>query len=363
LNPESAITLIPHPAPAFHWLDHFSREAAVVAVSAYIAMLGSSRHPEQSTRVVYAGGLTYLLDWLADELPTLAVMQDYVAHLVQRGLARSTINARYLAVARHYLRALADQHQPGLTGAVRDFVADCAMQMRQAAAIKPPPREVSTNIAPLWNPKFKRLSLDQVNTVLSAIDRESLIGLRDYALLRIAFATGLRVGELQRLTLENIRSVDEETYLIQVRGKRNNFDPVSIDAGAYAAILEYVQAFNGYLYSDDPRRIGGSVPIWQVVHRYGTPYPLNFYDPCKGLSKQALRDMMGDRTERVLGAEWRLSPHDYRRTAASLAYTAKMAIEDIQKMLRHASITTTMKYIGVEPKYDRQTLGRLVRIG
>jgi site-specific recombinase XerD len=358
----SAIVLA-QPAPARHWLDYFSLDKAVASVAVHVASLPSSRTPEQTTKVAYMGGLKYLTDWLEDEMPTPATMQRFIAHLTQRGLASSTINARYLAPARHYLRALADQHQPGLTGETRDFMADCAMEIRKASESAPAKRATTTRLAPLWNPKFKRLSLEQVNAVLERIKAlNGLIDLRDYALIRVAVATGLRLAELARITLASIQPLpkDEAGYLLSVRGKRSNLDPVALDVDAYKSILRWVLAFNRAMSFEDPRRIVADVPVWQPVHRYNRPYPLGSYDPCKGLSHQAMRDLMGDRTQAALGKDWRLSPHDFRRTAAALAYEAGMALEDIQAMLRHSDISTTMKYIGVRPDYARRTLARLV---
>lgn len=355
----------PSPAPARHWLDYFSIEAAVEAVAVHVASLPSSRTPEQTTRIAYEGGLNYLTDWLGEDMPTPTTMQRFIAHLTQRGLATRTINARYLAPARHYLRALAAQHRPGLTGDTRDFVADCSMAIRAASEIAPAKQDTTSRIGPLWNPKFKRLSLEQVNTLLESLKTGSgLIDLRDYALIRVAVSTGLRLAELGRVTLDAIRpQEDAEDCLLRVRGKRNNVDPVPLDVEAYKAILRFVLAFNRALALDDPRRIQAGIPVWQPIHRYNKPYPIGSHDPRRGLSHQAMRDMMGDRTEAALGAPWRLSPHDFRRTFAALSYRAGMALEDIQAALRHADISTTMKYIGSIPDYGKRTLAHLVSIG
>jgi integrase len=43
-----------------------------------------------------------------------------------------------------------------------------------------------------------------------------------------------------------------------------------------------------------------------------------------------------------------LGPHDLRRTFARLAHDAGASVEDIQIVLGHVSITTTMRYIGVK---------------
>jgi site-specific recombinase XerD len=346
--------------PALNWLDYFSIEKGIQSVATHVAGLASSRTPEQSTRKVYEHGLRYLVDWLDGRMPTHDLMQNFIAHLTQKGLSTRTINAGYLAVTRIYLNALADQPEPGLTGETRDFVADCAMQITRAAKIKPARKDTTSYVAPLWNERFKRLSVDQVNSVLGSLSRTTLAGLRDFALLRIGFSTGLRLAELARITLASIRETVKDTYLLCVRGKRSNFDPVVLDLDAYKALLRWVMAFNRALPLTDARRIMDSTPVWQPLTKYGASLPLAAYTPSKGLSHQGLRDIIGSRTVSALGKGWRLAPHDLRRTFAALAYESGMALMDIQRAMRHHEVGTTAGYIGQRPDYASQTLANRV---
>lgn len=346
--------------PPLNWLDHFDVERAVESVAKHVASLPSSRTPEQSTRKVYEHGLRYLVDWLDGQMPTLDTMQGFVSHLTLKGLSAKTINAGYLASARHFLRALANQMEPGLTGITREFVADCEMQIRRAADIKPAKKDVTSYVAPLWNEKFKRLTAPQMNTVLEGINRTSLAGLRDFALLRIGLSTGLRLAELARISLASIRQTGDDAYLLSVRGKRNNFDPVPIDLEAYRALLRWIMAFNRVLPVNDVRRIVDTTPVWQPLTKYGAPPRASSYTPSKGLSHQGLRDIIGNRTQRALGKGWRLAPHDLRRTFAALAYGSGMSLLDIQMAMRHREVGTTAGYIGQAPDYASRTLANRV---
>src|SRR5690606_39582365 len=62
-------------------------------------------------------------------------------------------------------------------------------------------------------------------------------------------------------------------YLIHVRRKRGNRDPISLDHRVYEIICAYVQRYNNTLSSDDPRRIGSDTPIWQAIQHNDTPFP------------------------------------------------------------------------------------------
>jgi site-specific recombinase XerD len=343
------------------WTTYFNQPAAVESVYAHMASLPSSRTEEKYTAAVYRGGLQYFMNWSNNALPTPDLMRVYMAHLVQRGLAASTINARYLTSVRHYLRALANQMITGLTGKARDFVADCKEQIRQAIALPSPKPGTSSNLPPLWRPDFHRLTLDEVNHVLRSIDRSTLAGLRDYTLLHIAFTTGLRLAELARINLAAIRPSGAGNYIVIVRGKRNNIDPVPFSADAYVDLLVYVWTFNSGLPVGDVRRIRDSVPVFQPLHRE-TFYMASWrYDAADGLSHQAIRDAVTKRSRMALG--YAIAVHDTRRTAAYLAHKSGMDLPDIQQMLRHKQPDITWKYIGSEPNYETRMLSKLLAFG
>jgi site-specific recombinase XerD len=343
------------------WTTYFNRHAAVEAVYAHVAALPSSRTDEQHTAKVYRAGLLAFTTWAGDALPTPDLLRVYIAHLVQRGLKSSTIASRYLAPVRHYLKHLGNQSLTGLAGPLRDQISDCRDQIRQAAALPSPKDDVSTNVAPLWRPDFNRLDLQQVNAVLRGIDRSTMAGLRDYALLHIAFSTGLRLAELARIHQGAIQPSGAGGYLITVRGKRSNIDPVPISATAHGDLVTYIQAFNAGLEDDDPRRIVDSVPVWQPMHRETFYMATARYNPARGLSHQAIRDLIYKRSRFALGKA--IAPHDTRRTAAALAYGAGMSLPDIQLLLRHKNPSVTLNYIGTKPDFHTRALDTYVKFG
>jgi site-specific recombinase XerD len=343
------------------WTTFFNQAAAVKAVYAHIAQLPSARSLERHTFTVYDGGLQFFMSWSDNALPTPDLMRNYMAYLVQRGLAASTINARYLTSVRHYVRALSNQMIPDLTGKSRDFVADCREQMRQAIALPSPKPELNSNMPPLWRPDFHRLTLYEVNLVLRAINRDTLAGLRDYALLHLAFTTGLRLAELARISLASIRPSGAGNYIAVVRGKRNNIDPVPFSADVHADLMVWLWAFNSGLPAGDSRRIQAAAPIFQPLHRETFYMAERRYDTARGLSHQAIRDAVAKRTKQALG--YAIAVHDTRRTAASLAHKAGMALPDIQQMLRHKKSSITWAYIGNEPNYEARMLSKLLTFG
>jgi integrase len=343
------------------WLNYFDRAAALESVSAHIASLPSNRTDEKYTLKVYGAGLQYFFNWIGDELPTPDKLRGYIAHLIDKDLKSTTISSKYLAPVRLYLKRLADQLIPGLKGDTRGDVEDWREQIRQAAALPTPKPQTSTNVAPLWDTRFTRLTLPQVNAVLRQIDRSTLAGLRDYGLLHISISTGLRLAEIARICPASISAIGD-AYLITVRGKRSNSDPVPISADAYADLVTYIDAFNAPLPADDPRRIVGDIPVWQPLHANKYHFAIGHKNPCKGLAHSTIRDLIAKHTG-ILGEAFTCAPHDLRRTAAAIAYDSGMPLTDIQSLLRHKDASVTLHYVGTKPDFHKRSLSTYVNFG
>lgn len=357
------------------WLNYFNIDTAITAVFAHIAALpGTKNTPEKHTARAYQSGLYYFLEWAADQLPTPALMTRFVAHLSTKpnhrtgghGLAATTISSKYLAPIRLYLKALSSQH---ITGDMYNThtITNYREQIRAATLIQNPPPDTKSNLSALMR-YGTRLPKRQVNRLLDRIDRETLIGKRDRALLITAFNTGLRLAELKRMTPATITEHDDDTYIVTVRGKRCNYDPVTITDNAVDAIHDYVEAYNAGLADDDPRRINQDTPLWQSLTRSGNYLPIGhctgksqktqeptFYDPSKGMSISGISGLIN----RVAG----IAPHDVRRTFANLASKGRMPMVYISQQMRHASVTVTEIYIGEERNYKKSNLATYLTLG
>ncbi|QPC81084.1 site-specific integrase [Phototrophicus methaneseepsis] len=367
------------------YLNYFNLDRAIADVFAHIDQLPSSQTPEKHTRRVYESGLDYWRQWSGDVLPTANLMKRYIAHLRERGLKSSTISSRYMSPLRLLLNALATQPidteqlveqvvvSPGTSEAefmkkmqarmmvvnqLRNYISDCREHIEAARAIKPPRNETTSNVSPLWQ-HGKRLTIDQVNAVLRQMDRASIIGKRNYAIMRLAFESALRVAEIRRITLDSITQ-EGDIWLITVRGKRNNIDPVSVSPACIDAIYDFVDAFNDALPADSPRRIAGDMPIWQPIGNWSDIADGDYNT--SAIDTSGIRRIIRVSTERVCGKGHGLAAHDTRRTAAAVAYNAGMPIAAISTMLRHKSSDVTMRYIGKAPDHESSTLANYVNI-
>ena len=357
------------------WLNYFDIGAAYEATAAHIAALpGTKNTPEKHTLRAYESGLQYYIEEFAqDELPTEALIKRFIAHLSRKwnqrtkdfGLSATTISSKYLAPLRIFLKSLAGQHIVA-TMENTHIITNYREQIRAACVVKNPAADRKSDQSALMR-YGERLTKRQVNKPLGKIDRQTLNGKRDYALLVTAFNTALRLAELQRITLSSISEHSDDVFIVTVRGKRNNHDPVTITDNAVDAINEYVQAYNDMLPIGDIRRIGKDTPLWQsltrsgnilnIGHRTGTNRKTKqptFYKPSAGMSQCGITGIIRKRVG--------IAPHDVRRTFAYLA-SKKMPIAAISRQMRHSSVAVTEIYIGDERDYNESNLANYITLG
>lgn len=140
---------------------------------------------------------------------------------------------------------------------------------------------------------------------------------RDLAIIDLLYSTGIRVGELVNL---NIDDIDLEGRECVVYGKGDKERKVYFDAKAKIHLKEYIDA--------------------RTDHNEALFVTLDApYDRLK-ISGVEIR-------LRKLGRELeldRIYPHKFRRTMATRAIDKGIPIEQVQKILGHSQIDTTMQY-------------------
>lgn len=140
---------------------------------------------------------------------------------------------------------------------------------------------------------------------------------RDLAMIDLLYSTGIRVGELVNL---NINDVDFAARECVVFGKGGKERRVYFDAKAKLHLLKYIDS-----------RVDNNKALFVTLD---APY-----DRLK-ISGVEIR-------MRALGRSVNLNkihPHKFRRTMATRAIDKGMPIEQVQKILGHSQIDTTMQY-------------------
>ena len=171
----------------------------------------------------------------------------------------------------------------------------------------------------------KTLSEKGVENLLSAPDSESALGLRDRAMLETLYATGLRVSELVRLTLNEL---DEIGGLVRVLGKggRERIVPLGDEA---------VMWLNRYLQASRPEILARRVSEAVFVTRRGGP-----------MTRQALWYLIKRYASRA-GVGEELSPHSLRHAFATHLLNHGADLVSVQMLLGHADLSTTQIYTHV----------------
>ena len=171
------------------------------------------------------------------------------------------------------------------------------------------------------------LTSKQVKTILSGIDRSSLQGQRDYAIIVLMITAGLRTIEIIRANIEDLRTVGDSTALyIQGKGKDEKTDYVKVAEPAEDAIRAYLKARGETepkqpLFTSEANRNNGERLTTRSVSR---------------IVKEALIEAGFDSD--------RLTAHSLRHTAATLNLLNGGSLAETQQLLRHTSINTTMIY-------------------
>ena len=140
---------------------------------------------------------------------------------------------------------------------------------------------------------------------------------RDLAIVDMLASTGMRVGELIGLDRADINFHERECI---VTGKGNKQRPVYFDARTKQSLMRYLQT------RDDT-----SPALFTALSIEGRRTTI-------GAVENRLRDI-GKRT-----SVGRVHPHKFRRTLATHAIDKGMPVEQVQKLLGHAKIDTTMRY-------------------
>ena len=147
--------------------------------------------------------------------------------------------------------------------------------------------------------------------------RDNCNCLRDLAIIDILSSTGMRVGELVKL---NINDIDFENRECVVFGKGNKERPVYFDARTKIHLKNYLNSRTDsnqalFVSLDEPHErlniSGVEIRLRQLGRRLG-------------ISK--------------------VHPHKFRRTVATKAIDKGMPIEQVQSLLGHSQIDTTMHY-------------------
>ena len=147
--------------------------------------------------------------------------------------------------------------------------------------------------------------------------RDECENIRDLSLIELLISTGMRVGELVNLNISNLNFEDRSCIVL---GKGNKEREVYFDAKTKLHLKEYISKRNDtndalFVSLREPHQRLSISGIELIVRNLGVNTDIN-----------------------------KVHPHKFRRTLATMAIDKGMPVEQVQKLLGHVKIETTMHY-------------------
>ncbi len=182
------------------------------------------------------------------------------------------------------------------------------------------------------------LTREQVQAMLRAIDRTTLQGLRDYALILLLVRTGLRREEAARARVEDLQQ-QQGHWTLRVTRKGGGPQLVKVPADVYRALRAWLDAAalrDGALWRSLTRTGRGRAMVYQVGPALTTDGIL------KSVQQRARRG----------GISIPISPHALRATFITLALDGGAPLHKVQYAAGHADPRTTERYHRTKSNLD-----------
>lgn len=169
------------------------------------------------------------------------------------------------------------------------------------------------------------LDAREVARCLAAIDRETLDGMRDYALLVVGLSTGRRLSELASLRWGAVSISGGVVTLTfpKAKGAKTMYDKLTRPVGD--ALLRWVYRWHGAGVG----QLSADAPIWVALERNSRGHTL---------TARAISDVC----KRRLGET---KVHAMRHTFAHVMEAVGASPSEIQARLGHSSLSTTGRYL------------------
>ena len=165
----------------------------------------------------------------------------------------------------------------------------------------------------------------KANVSTSCTKNQKAVGLRNAAILELLYATGIRVGELTSL---NIQDINFSSHTIKVTGKGNKQRVVPFGVPAYKALSAWI--------SKDGREILLRNSVEEAVF-LGTRG--------KRIDQRLVRQIVHDEAKSAHVPD--ISPHALRHSAATHMLNGGADLREVQELLGHSSLNTTQRYTHV----------------
>jgi site-specific recombinase XerD len=292
------------------------------------------RLKSDKTRTGYLGDLAAFERWRGARPLSKLLVEEYAAELQRAGRSPRTIN-RVLAAVRWWARKVSDLalEDDTLSEPARRRMVEQALRVAAVGDVGGSRPE-----------KGRHVAAGELSALMAACaEDDGPAGVRDAALIALAWSTGARVSELAGLTLGQVHQVGPEEYDLTIQGKGDKARVVYVYNGAAVALEDWL-AIRG---SGDPAE-----PVFVPVNKAGKLQREPMARGRKrggtivkppGMGTNALSKML-ERRAAAAALSQPVTWHDFRRSFAGNLLDAGADLVTVQKLMGHSSPTTTSQY-------------------
>ena len=169
------------------------------------------------------------------------------------------------------------------------------------------------------------LSVDEVFSLVGTEFKSDVFGLRDKGIIELLYSSGIRVGELAGL---NVDDIDWASNLAKIRGKGKKERIVPVGGPALEALKNYIKKRNELR----KRNLVTDIEDPLFLNKFGTR-----------ITTRSVGRLL-DKYVLLSGINRKIGPHALRHTFATHLMDEGADMRVIQELLGHESLSTTQKY-------------------
>jgi len=173
---------------------------------------------------------------------------------------------------------------------------------------------------------------EEIEKLLDSIDTDSDKGQRNLLIVEMLYATGLRVSELVKLTIKDIRK-DDRTMLVRGKGQKDRLVPLSLQ------LLEQISYYILITRKNLMKQINHH---YLLVNMQGKPLT------DRGV-RYILKEVLNQSSTFL-----NITPHTLRHTFASHMISNGADLRSVQELLGHAHISSTQIYTQISKEDLKQ---------